>query len=97
MCRRELRALTAEELEKLKRMSRSSESATGHDHPDGSRRRTVRRDWRNRRCSPDSASRWVKRFNEAGLSGLADRPRPGRQRMYSEQERGQMMAVAHVS
>src|SRR5258708_8637488 len=44
-------------------------------------------------CSPDSVSRWVERFNETGLSGLDDRPRPGRQRIYSEQERGQMIAV----
>ena len=47
-------------------------------------------------CSPDSVSRWVERFNEVGLSGLEDRPRPGRQRRYSEQERGQMIAVART-
>src|SRR5258708_18012532 len=45
-------------------------------------------------CRPDSVWRWGERFNDAGLSGLADRPGPGRPRRYSEQERGQMIALA---
>ena len=48
------------------------------------------------KCSADRVSQWVQRFNEAGLEGLEDKPRPGRDRIYSEHERGEMMAVART-
>jgi transposase len=38
----------------------------------------------------------IKRFNEEGLSGLDDKPRGGRLPTYSEEERGQMIAVART-
>lgn len=37
---------------------------------------------------------WVRRFNEAGLAGLQDKPRPGRQRVHSAEVRGQLVALA---
>lgn len=101
MRRRELRALTAEEGEELKRLSRSQ--TTAH--------RLVRRAaiilmvaegqqfeviGETVKCSADRVSYWVRRFNEAGLAGLEDKPRPGRERIYSQQERGQMIALART-
>jgi transposase len=37
---------------------------------------------------------WVRRFNEAGLAGLEDKPRPGRQPTHSPEVRGQLVALA---
>jgi len=101
MRRRELRTLTGEETEKLRRMSRSQTVA----------HRLVRRATvilmaadgtafdriaESVKCSSDSVSRLVQRFNEAGLMGLEDKPRPGRQVIYAEHERGQMIAIART-
>jgi transposase len=38
----------------------------------------------------------IKRFNAEGLSGLDDKPRVGRLPTYTEEERGQMIAVART-
>lgn len=38
----------------------------------------------------------IKRFNGEGLSGLDDKPRAGRLPIYTEEERGQMIAVART-
>jgi transposase len=101
MRRRALRALTAEEVEKLKRLSRAQTAA----------HRLVRRAriilmaaegghfdaiGKAVNCSADRVSYWVNRFNEAGLAGLEDKPRPGRERRYSETQRGQMIAIART-
>jgi len=101
MRRRELRELTVEETEKLKRISRSQTAA----------HRTVRRATiilmvsegsrfdviaEAVKCSADRVSYWVERFNKAGMEGLEDKPRPGRERIYSEEERGQMIAIART-
>ena len=40
--------------------------------------------------------RWVKAFNQNGVAGLDDAPRPGRPLTYSEHERGQMIATART-
>ena len=37
---------------------------------------------------------WVKRFNEEGLSGLEDRPRPGRKPVHSQEVRGALISLA---
>lgn len=37
---------------------------------------------------------WVKRFNEHGLAGLADRPRPGRQPTHGEEVRSALISLA---
>ncbi len=37
---------------------------------------------------------WLKRFNEAGLAGLEDDPRPGRQALYSSEQVSEVIALA---
>jgi transposase len=37
---------------------------------------------------------WVRRFNEGGIEGLQDRPRPGRQRTHDEKVRSQLVSLA---
>lgn len=37
---------------------------------------------------------WVKRFNEAGLVGLEDKPRPGRTPLHSQAVRGALISLA---
>ena len=37
---------------------------------------------------------WVKRFNEEGLAGLDDRPRPGRKPVHSQEVRGALISLA---
>jgi transposase len=39
-------------------------------------------------------SLWVKRFNEEGLAGLQDRPRPGRQPTHSQAVRSALISMA---
>jgi len=41
-----------------------------------------------------SGSHWVKRFNEAGLAGLQDKPRPGRPVTHTEKVRSQVIDLA---
>lgn len=37
---------------------------------------------------------WVRRFNEAGIAGLQDKPRPGRKPTHRPEVRGQLVALA---
>lgn len=37
---------------------------------------------------------WVKRFNEEGIAGLQDRPRPGRKPVHSQVVRGALISLA---
>jgi len=37
---------------------------------------------------------WVKRFNERGIAGLEDEPRPGHPRLHSEQTRSRLISLA---
>jgi transposase len=37
---------------------------------------------------------WVKRFNEQGLAGLQDKPRPGRQPVHSPETRSALVSLA---
>jgi transposase len=39
-------------------------------------------------------SMWVRRFNEEGLSGLEDRPRPGRKPIHSQEVRSALISLA---
>lgn len=41
-----------------------------------------------------TGSHWVKRFNEAGLVGLQDKPRPGRPVTHTEKVRSQVIDLA---
>ncbi len=45
---------------------------------------------------PDTVYRQLDRFDQEGLSGLKDRPHPGRPVEYSEHERGQIIAIART-
>lgn len=38
--------------------------------------------------------KWIRRFTDAGLEGLRERPRSGRPRVYSELERGRVIQLA---
>ncbi len=46
------------------------------------------------RLNPQTVRDWVKRFNAAGLAGLADRPRPGRPPTYTPEQVGAVLAAA---
>jgi len=47
-------------------------------------------------CDTETVRRQVKRFNECGLESLEDKPRSGRKVLYSDVERGQMIAGART-
>ena len=47
-------------------------------------------------CHPKTVSKWLHRFNAAGLDGLADLPRPGAPRRLSEHERGRIIQLART-
>src|SRR5688572_3188162 len=49
------------------------------------------------KCSQDTVTLWVKRFNSQGLAGLKDQAGRGRRASYSEEQRGQMIAVARTA
>ena len=44
--------------------------------------------------SSNSGACWVKRFNEAGISGLTDKPKSGKPRIHSDEVRGQLIDLA---
>jgi transposase len=45
-------------------------------------------------CHPNTARRWLHRFNAAGLDGLGDRPGAGRRRRITEAQRSAIIALA---
>ena len=45
-------------------------------------------------CGEDTARRWLRRFDAAGLEGLADAPRAGRPATYTPEEVGAVVAAA---
>ena len=44
-------------------------------------------------CHPATVRRWIGRFNDEGLAGLADRPRPGRPALGGRQLTGRIAAL----
>src|SRR5919108_655904 len=48
-------------------------------------------------CRTKTVSKWLHRFNTAGVDGLADLPRPGIPRRLGETERGRITALARNS
>jgi transposase len=43
-----------------------------------------------------TVGQWLTRFEQQGLAGLQDAPKPGRPPTYSEEERGQLIATART-
>ncbi|MCI0729723.1 MAG: helix-turn-helix domain-containing protein [Chloroflexi bacterium] len=97
-----LRSLTAEEAKEVRRLARSRTetaqvvqrarviAAMIDDPPltaaEAGRRAGFQGD--------GSGIQWVRRFNEAGLAGLHDRPRSGRPRTHDETVRSKVVALA---
>jgi transposase len=44
-------------------------------------------------CHPATVRRWIRRFNDEGMAGLADRPRPGRPRLGGQRLTGRIAAL----
>ena len=44
-------------------------------------------------CHPATVRRWISRFNDEGLAGLADRPRSGRPRLGGQRLTGRIAAL----
>ena len=47
-------------------------------------------------CAEPTVSNWLTRFEELGLDGLQDAPRSGRPPTYSQQEKGELIALART-
>jgi transposase len=99
---KERRPLTAEEqtiLEKLKRSQRAESRLVERAKMVMWSREGVSGNEIAKRLGrePDTVYRQLDRFDEEGLSGLRDRPRPGRPQVYDEQERGQIIAIARTN
>jgi transposase len=45
-------------------------------------------------CSRPTTYAWIRRFNEHGLAGLAERPRAGRRPTYTAEQRAEVVAAA---
>jgi transposase len=45
-------------------------------------------------CRTKTIYKWLHRFNDLGIDGLGDLPRPGRPRRLTEHERGRIIALA---
>lgn len=95
------RALTEEERQILEKMSRAGSA----EHRLVERAKMVL--WSREGVSgyqiaqrlghePDTVYRQLDRFDAEGVSGLRDRPRPGRPLRYDEHERGQIIATART-
>jgi transposase len=94
-----VRALTDEEREELRRRVQSRTAparvverarmvwgvAQGERVPAVARRLGV---------GADVVRQWIRRFNEEGVAGLADRPRSGRPLTYTAEQVGQVLATA---
>lgn len=101
MRKREVRPLSETEQKQLEHLSRSQTTAYRRVRrakiillaAQGERIKTIAQ---ATDCDTETVRRQVKRFNEYGLESLEDRPRPGRKQLYSEVERGQMIASART-
>lgn len=97
-----LRSLTAEEAKEVRRLARSRTEtaqlvqrarviALMLDDPQLTAAEAGRQAGY---CGDGSGIQWVRRFNEAGLEGLQDRPRSGRPRTHDETVRSKLVALA---
>ena len=94
-----VRAMTAEEAEAIERLARSRteparlvERARIIRH--AGRGRPVRAVAADLRLAAETVRFWVKRFNGAGVDGLADAPRSGRPATYTPEQVGAVIAAA---
>lgn len=94
-----VRELTNEEAEAVKRLAHSRTAAARLVE----RARVVwlsAQGWRvpaiaaEAGCDEETARRWLRRFDAAGLDGLADAPRAGRPARYTPEEIGAVVAAA---
>ena len=101
MRRREVRPLSETEQKQLEQLSRSQTAAYRRVRrakiillaAQGERIKQIAQ---TTDCDTETVRRQVKRFNACGLASLEDKPRPGRKLLYSEVERGQMIASART-
>ena len=94
-----VRELTAEEAQAVKRLAHSRTAAARLVE----RARVVwlsSQGWRvpaiaaEVGCDEETARRWLRRFDAAGLAGLADAPRAGRPATYTPEQIGAVVAAA---
>jgi transposase len=94
-----VREMTAEEAAAIERLARSRteparlvERARIIRH--AGQGRPVRAIAEDLHVAPETVRFWVKRFNGAGVAGLADAPRSGRPTTYTPEEVGEVIAAA---
>jgi transposase len=49
------------------------------------------------RCHPKTVREWINRFNQDGVSSLTERPKVGRKPRLTEDDRRNLIALAHMS
>lgn len=94
-----VREMTAEEGETIERLARSrTEPARLVERArivrSAGQGRPVRAVAEDLRLGAETVRFWVKRFNAAGVDGLADAPRSGRPATYTPEEVGEVIAAA---
>ena len=94
-----VRAMTADEAEKIKRLARSrTEAARLVERAQivwlSKQGKGVKAIAAELQVNPETVRDWLKRFNERGLEGLEDAPRCGRPATYTPTEVGEMVATA---
>lgn len=97
--RLEVRTLTANERQEIERLARSRTGAArlverARIIQQASQGRKVSNIAERLKVSEMTVGRWLKRFNRAGLAGLADQPRSGRPTTYTARERAEVVATA---
>ena len=98
---RKLRPMTDSERTELERLARSRSDEIRLVE----RARTIRAVYGGKRikCAAQAAGRavptvsqWLTRFEELGLEGLRDAPKAGRPPIYSQEQKGQLIALART-
>jgi transposase len=94
-----VREMTAEEAEAIERLARSRTAPArlverARIVRSAGRGRPVRAVAEDLRLAAGTVRFWVKRFNAAGVDGLADAPRSGRPATYTPEEVGEVVAAA---
>jgi len=95
----ELRALTAAEQQEIEQLARSRTGAARLVERarivwQASQGHRVAEIARQLKVSQTTVGRWLKRFNAAGVTGLADEPRSGRPATYTPEQVARVIATA---